>query len=145
MALGMVLCGVDDDAVLEASKTICLSMGEYFQIQDDYLDAYGAPEVIGKIGTDIQDKKCSWLVVQAMSLANETQLATIKENYGIDDEEKINSIKAIYQELELENVFKTFENESYTKITAMISKFDGAQVPHEVFTSMLAKVYKRTK
>ena len=80
-----------------------------------------------------------------MSLANETQLATIKENYGIDDEEKINSIKAIYQELELENVFKTFENESYTKITAMISKFDGAQVPHEVFTSMLAKVYKRTK
>lgn len=145
MALGMVLCGVDDDAVLEASKTICLSMGEYFQIQDDYLDAYGAPEVIGKIGTDIQDKKCSWLVVQAMSLANETQLTTIKENYGIDDEEKINSIKAIYQELELENVFKTFENESYTKITAMISKFDAAQVPHEVFTSMLAKVYKRTK
>jgi len=101
--------------------------------------------VIGKIGTDIQDKKCSWLVVQAMSLANETQLTTIKENYGIDDEEKINSIKAIYQELELENVFKTFENESYTKITAMISKFDAAQVPHEVFTSMLAKVYKRTK
>jgi farnesyl diphosphate synthase len=145
MALGMVLCGVHDDDVLEAAKAICLAMGEYFQIQDDYLDAYGAPEVIGKIGTDIQDKKCSWLVVQAMSLANDDQLKIIKDNYGIDDAEKIESIKTIYRELDLENIFKTFENDSYISITKMIAEFDSTQVPHEVFTSMLEKVYKRSK
>jgi geranylgeranyl pyrophosphate synthase len=41
--------------------------------KDDYLDCYGDPAVTGKIGTDIEDNKCGWLVIQALNRADESQ------------------------------------------------------------------------
>ena len=48
-------------------------MDMVLHFQDDFLDCYGDPEVIGKIGTDIQENKCSWLVIQALKKATPAQ------------------------------------------------------------------------
>jgi len=57
-------------------------MGHFFQVQDDFLDCFGNPEVTGKIGTDIQDNKCSWLAVVAMQRANAEQKQIMTDCYG---------------------------------------------------------------
>ena len=46
--------------------------------QDDYLDCYGDPAITGKVGTDIEEKKCSWLVVQALQRISAEQMQILK-------------------------------------------------------------------
>ena len=65
-AAAMHLSGVTDPAAFAKANESARSSGSFSEIQDDYLDCYGDPAVIGKIGTDIQDNKCGWLVVQAL-------------------------------------------------------------------------------
>lgn len=77
-ACAMHLNGIADHKCYQIAKDVCIQMGEYFQVQDDYLDCYGDPEVIGKVGTDIQDNKCSWLVVQALSRVSPEQREVLK-------------------------------------------------------------------
>ncbi|KAL6844078.1 hypothetical protein ACP4OV_025751 [Aristida adscensionis] len=83
-------------------KNVLVEMGVYFQIQDDYLDCFGDPEVIGKVGTDIEDYKCSWLIVQAMELANENEMKILYGNYGKSDPECVAAVKNVYKELDLQ-------------------------------------------
>lgn len=51
--------------------------------QDDYLDCYGDPAVTGKVGTDIQDNKCSWLVVECLRRVTPEQRQILEVKTGI--------------------------------------------------------------
>ena len=46
--------------------------------KDDFLDCFGDPAVTGKIGTDVEDNKCSWLVVQALARVTPQQKAELE-------------------------------------------------------------------
>jgi farnesyl diphosphate synthase len=143
VAIGMITSGVKDKANYDLAKSICLKMGEYFQIQDDYLDCFGDPEVIGKVGTDIQDNKCSWLVVQALNLCSPGQRKVLEKNYGQWDDKKVAKIKALYHDLDLPKVFEDYEEASYARIQEDLQKVDC--MPRECFDVLLKKIYKRSK
>ncbi|KAK9837863.1 hypothetical protein WJX74_006667 [Apatococcus lobatus] len=143
VACGLIIGGKSDDKDLDVAKEICLQMGQYFQIQDDYLDAYAPPEVLGKVGTDIQDSKCSWLIVQALQRANAGQRSIIEDNYGKDNADNIGKIKEVYRQLRLDEVFQKYESESYHSLTSLIQKQN--QLPEDVFMLLLNKIYKRSK
>ncbi|OMO99851.1 Polyprenyl synthetase [Corchorus capsularis] len=51
-----------------------------FYLPDDFQDCFGDPVVIGKVRTDIEDFKCSWLVVKALERANEEILMNVVGN-----------------------------------------------------------------
>ena len=118
-------------------------MGEYFQIQDDYLDCFGDAEVIGKVGTDIQDNKCSWLVVQALERCSRTQKKQLEANYGVWDDAKVVKVKKLYNDLDLQGVFAEYEEASYKEIQAELDKVN--LMPRDVFELLLNKIYKRSK
>ena len=143
---GLILAGLGDTATAPGVEQILLRMGEYFQIQDDYLDCYADAAVLGKIGTDIQDNKCGWLVVQALESCNDEQRAMLKLNYGQHSAESIAAVKAIYIELQLEKRFEEFESTSHAELLALINTVERTTpIPKAVFTSLLAKIYKRAK
>nr|ADJ68004.1 farnesyl diphosphate synthase [Panax quinquefolius]AGK62445.1 farnesyl diphosphate synthase [Panax quinquefolius] len=125
-------------------KDILIEMGTYFQVQDDYLDCFGAPEVIGKIGTDIEDFKCSWLVVKALELSNEEQKKFLHENYGKDDPASVAKVKELYNTLKLQDVFAEYESKSYDKLIKFIEAHPS-QAVQAVLKSFLGKIYKREK
>ena len=77
------------------------NIGHYFQVCDDYLDCYGDPSVTGKVGTDIQDGKCSWLVASALERASGAQRRKLESNYGSTDDQEVANVLKVYQEVNI--------------------------------------------
>ncbi|GAA95763.1 uncharacterized protein L969DRAFT_85467 [Mixia osmundae IAM 14324] len=146
VALAFHFAGITEPQAFDKAKAILIPMGEYFQVQDDYLDCYGTPEQIGKIGTDILDNKCSWLINTALAIASPEQRAVLDANYGRKDADAEQQVKQIYVQLDLATRFESYEAQSYKQINAAIDAVDESSgVKRDVFRAFLAKVYKRTK
>ena len=144
VTLAMTMAGFTDPLLYDKAKNILLEIGHYFQATDDFLDCFGDPEIIGKIGTDIQDGKCSWLIVKALEEASAEEKKELACHYGSQDELDVEIVKNIYRKLGLSEIFREYESNFYNEI---LEKIDRAcnenQVPKEVFYSFLAKVYGR--
>ena len=150
VAFAMVYAGITDQAAYDSARNILIKMGVYFQAQDDYLDCYGTPEQIGKIGTDIESKKCGFLFCHAYNglttpKITPEQKKLLDDKYGkckvgSDDEKKI---KALYNELNLEPLYQKYEQDMYDELMGL--KDTVKEVPWEVFEVFLKKIFKRSK
>ena len=144
MAAGLILGGTRDAATLKAVEAVCMEIGEKFQIQDDYLDNYGDPAFIGKVGTDIQDHKCSWLCVQALERMNDEQRARFEANYGHHEPEKVAAIKALFDELDMPALYAAQEEASLARVNAIMED-NKDLIKKEWFEGIIALVHNRKK
>jgi geranylgeranyl diphosphate synthase, type II len=79
-----------------------LNLGIAFQLQDDYLDAFGDPATFGKqVGGDIIENKKTFLFLKAMEFSNATlqaRLLYLFTEYADNVEAKIEEVKQIFNE-----------------------------------------------
>lgn len=138
----MYFAGVKDPEMHRQAKTILLEMGHFFQVQDDYLDCYGDQTLTGKIGTDIEEGKCSWLVVVALQRVTPQQRRILQECYGVSDPEKVKRVKQLYNELGLRNMYLIYEEETFNLLNTHIQQISRG-LPHDLFLKLLEKTYRR--
>lgn len=146
VALAMYMSGINDEEDLRQVKDVLIPLGEYFQIQDDFLDCFGTPEQIGKIGTDIKDNKCSWVVNQALLHATPEQRKLLDNNYGKKDDESEARCKQLFKDMGIEKIYHDYEESTVQKLRQHISQIDESRgLKKDVLTAFLNKVYKRSK
>jgi geranylgeranyl diphosphate synthase type II len=77
-----------------------LNLGIAFQLQDDYLDAFGNPETFGKqVGGDIIENKKTYLYLKAKQFAQPEQAQQLQQLFSVhpaDNTDKIAAAKELF-------------------------------------------------
>ena len=101
LKMGGIVAGAsteDQDSIYEFGR----NLGIAFQLQDDYLDAFGDPKTFGKqVGGDIIENKKTYLYLKALEKGTAQQQKELKDLFSIHPEdatEKIETIKNIFEQ-----------------------------------------------
>ncbi|SEW40260.1 geranylgeranyl diphosphate synthase, type II [Chitinophaga sp. YR573] len=79
------------------------NIGIAFQIQDDYLDAFGDPEKFGKQqGGDILVNKKTFLLLKALEMCNPAQKTRLKELLSSNPEDKVAQVLQLFHDCKVD-------------------------------------------
>ncbi len=78
-------------------------LGVAFQVQDDYLDAFGDPQKFGKqIGGDILSNKKTFLLIHAIETATGSQQKELQTLLNSEPSDKIEKVLQIFQDCKVD-------------------------------------------
>jgi geranylgeranyl diphosphate synthase type II len=104
-------------------------LGLAFQVQDDYLDAFGDPEKFGKqVGGDIKSNKKTFLLIHALETASPGQKQELLELLNSNKEDKVEKVLSLFKQCKVDewaNQLKDkFITEAFTHLedVAVVSK-----------------------
>lgn len=131
LKMGAIIAGATEVAQ-EGIYEFGRNLGVAFQLQDDYLDAFGNPETFGKqVGGDIIENKKTFLYLKAIELGSLEQKKELQDMYSIRPDhpsEKITAIKEILIESGAAEHAK-MEIEAYTQ--KAFDVLDGLEVSND--------------
>jgi geranylgeranyl diphosphate synthase type II len=113
--MGAILGGAglgNQDALYKFGK----NLGIAFQIQDDYLDAFGDPEKFGKqVGGDILANKKTFLLIHALETASPDRQAQLRQLLAANDADKVEKVLSIFRACGVDAWARQLKQEYYEK------------------------------
>ncbi len=87
------------------------NLGIAFQVQDDYLDAFGDPEKFGKdVGGDIRQNKKTFLMLHALEVANQDQRNRLLQLMQQNPPDKVDQILQIFRDCNIDEWAKELKD-----------------------------------
>ena len=91
------------------------NLGIAFQVQDDYLDAFGDPKKFGKKhGGDIMANKKTFLLLQALKVAPVAQQEELHQLFHVNDDRKIEAVLEIYKSCRVDEWAKELKQKYFS-------------------------------
>ena len=102
------------------------NIGIAFQLKDDFLDAFGDPEIFGKqLGGDIKSNKKTYLYLKALEISNRSQKKELVNLFSEQSENKVNQVKSIFKDLKIEDYTSNLINDYYTQAMSHLNAIDS--------------------
>ncbi len=124
--------------------------GIAFQIQDDYLDAFGNPEDFGKqVGGDILSNKKTYLIIKALELANAEKRNMLEQIYFHDEisdgDEKVGRVLELFKELRIDKMTREESQRYFDLAKAELENTSLNDAQKEGFLAFLEMLQGRRK
>ena len=146
--IGAVM-GDADERNANALYDFAVNLGLAFQLQDDWLDVYGDPDVFGKaIGGDIMNNKKTYMLINAMQKAegaDKEELEFWLGNKSAYPGEKIAGVTGIYDRLDIGQICLDAVAEYSRKAVEALHSADLAPEAVEFFEAFDKMVMGRKK
>ncbi len=148
LKIGATLAGAPEEDLRNLYK-FGEQVGLAFQLQDDFLDVYGDPQVFGKaIGGDIASNKKTYMLINAFNHANDAQREELTRwitAKTFDREEKVAAVTRLYNEIGVDklalNKIAYYFDESKKYLDAVKVEEDKKTVLRQYAERMMSRKY----
>jgi geranylgeranyl diphosphate synthase type II len=122
------------------------NLGIAFQIQDDYLDAFGDPDKFGKqVGGDIISNKKTFLMIHALSTANEKDLLQLKNLMKENPDDKVEKVLEIFRACGIDQWAKDLKESYLQKALSDLDEIAVSKVRKESLLQLANYLISRDK
>jgi geranylgeranyl diphosphate synthase type II len=148
LKMGALLAGANEESC-RLLYDFGILIGIAFQLQDDWLDVYGEESSFGKqIGGDICENKKSCLLLQALTLCNESDRLRLQQWMGksdFDRNEKIIAVREIFTSSGAAEATKTLMKNYYDKALDTLLQLDVDDTAKTELKEFASGVLSRVK